>query len=133
MKFPSRETVERLKQQYPAETRIVLRKMEDFQAPPTGTKGTVQGVDDIGSLLVKWDNGSGLNVAYGVDEVEILDTVTTVCYGQEQVWDSRKEAADFFLEGISAAAAAEGSECERYTNIYVKLISGYDYCTDSPD
>jgi len=26
-----------------------------------------------------------LNVAYGVDEVEILDTVTTVCYGQEQV------------------------------------------------
>ena len=40
------------------------------------------------------------------------------------------QAADFFLEGI---AAAEGSECERYTNIYVKLISGYDYCTDSPD
>ena len=126
MKFPSRETVERLKQQYSAGTRIVLRKMEDFQAPPIGTKGTVQGVDDIGSLLVKWDNGCGLNVAYGVDEVEILDTVTT----QEQVWDSRKEAADFFLEGISAA---EGSECERYTNIYVKLISGYDYCTDSPD
>ena len=130
MKFPSRATVERLKQQYPVGTRIVLHKMEDFQAPPIGTKGTVQGVDDIGSLLVKWDNGSGLNVAYGVDEVEILDTVTTVCYGQEQVWDSRKEAADFFLEGI---AATEGSECERYTNIYVKLILGYDYCTDELD
>ena len=130
MKFPSRETVERLKQQYPAGTRIVLRKMEDFQAPLVGTKGTVQGVDDIGSLLVKWDNSSGLNVAYEVDEVEILDTVTTVCDGREQVWDSRKEAADFFLEGI---AAAEGSECERYTNIYVKLISGKKYCTDEPD
>ena len=120
--FPGRETVERLKQQYPVGTRIVLRKMEDFQAPPVGTRGTVQGVDDIGSLLVKWDNGSGLNVVYGVDEVEILDTVTTVY--------SRKEAADFFLEGI---AAAEGSECERYTNIYVKLILGYDYCTDELD
>ena len=130
MRFPSRETVERLKQQYPAGTRIVLRKMEDFQAPLVGTKGTVQGVDDIGSLLVKWDNGSGLNVAYEVDEVEILDTVTTVCDGREQVWDSRKEAADFFLEGI---AATEGSECERYTNIYVKLILGYDYCTDELD
>ena len=130
MRFPSRETVERLKQQYPAGTRIVLRKMEDFQAPLVGTKGTVQGVDDIGSLLVKWDNGSGLNVAYEVDEVEILDTVTTVCDGREQVWDSRKEAADFFLEGI---AATEGSECERYTNIYVKLISGKKYCTDEPD
>lgn len=108
MRFPSRATVEKLKQQYPVGTRIVLRKMEDFQAPPVGTKGTVQGVDDI----------------------EILDTVTTVCYGQEQVWDSRKEAANFFLEGI---AATEGSECERYTNIYVKLISGKKYCTDEPD
>ena len=49
MRFPSRETVEKLKQQYPVGTRIVLHKMEDFQAPPVGTKGTVQGVDDIGS------------------------------------------------------------------------------------
>ena len=130
MKFPSRETVERLKQQYPVGTRIVLRKMEDFQAPPIGTKGTVQGVDDIGSLLVKWDNGRTLGIIVGEDEFKVLDTVTTVCYGQEQVWDSRKEAADFFLEGI---AAAEGSECERYINIYVKLISGKKYCTDEPD
>ena len=67
MKFPSRAAVEKLKQQYPVGTRIVLRKMEDFQAPPVGTKGTVQGVGDIGSLVVKWDNGCGLNVAYGVD------------------------------------------------------------------
>ena len=130
MKFPSRETVEKLKQQYPIGTRIVLRKMEDFQAPPIGTKGTVQGVDDIGSLLVKWDNGCGLNVAYGVDEVEKLDTVTTVCYGQEQVWDSRKEAKEHFLEGIYAT---EGSERERYALIYTKLILGYDYCTDELD
>ena len=49
MKFPSRAAVEKLKQLYPVGTRIVLRKMEDFQAPPVGTKGTVQGVDDIGS------------------------------------------------------------------------------------
>ena len=41
--------------------------MDDPQAPPIGTKGTVIGVDDIGSIMVTWDNGSGLNVAYGVD------------------------------------------------------------------
>ena len=72
MIFPSKETVERLKVQYPVGTRIVLRKMEDLQAPPIGTMGTVRGVDDAGSLLVKWDNGSGLNVVYGEDKVEKL-------------------------------------------------------------
>ena len=130
MRFPTSEEVERLKKQYPVGTRIVLRKMEDFQAPPVGTKGTVKGVDDIGSLIVKWDNGCGLSVAYGVDEVEKFDSVTTVCYGQERVWDSRTEAKDYFLDGIFAS---EGSERERYAFIYAKLILGYDYCTDEAD
>ena len=130
MRFPTSKEVERLKNQYPVGTRIVLRKMDDDQAPPVGTKGTVKGVDDIGSLIVKWDNGCGLNVAYGVDEVEKLDSVTTVCYGQERVWDSRTEAKDYFLDGIFAS---EGSERERYAFIYAKLILGYDYCTDEAD
>ena len=39
------------------------------RAPPVGTKGTVKGVDDTGSLLMRWDNGSGLNVVYGEDIV----------------------------------------------------------------
>ena len=43
--------------------------MDDLQAPPIGTKGTVRGVDDTGSIMVDWDNGSGLNVVYGEDEV----------------------------------------------------------------
>ena len=41
--------------------------MDDAQAPPLGTRGTVIGVDDTGSIMVKWDNGSGLNVIYGID------------------------------------------------------------------
>jgi hypothetical protein len=43
--------------------------MDDVQAPPIGTKGTVTGVDDTGSLMVNWDNCSGLNVIYGIDRV----------------------------------------------------------------
>ena len=70
MGFPSKETVERLRRQYPAGTRVVLVRMDDRQAPPPGTKGTVLGVDDAGSLLMRWDNGSGLNAVYGEDEVE---------------------------------------------------------------
>ena len=37
------------------------------QAPPIGTQGTVMGVDDIGSIMVAWDNGSGLSVVLGED------------------------------------------------------------------
>jgi hypothetical protein len=54
---------------YPAGTRVELLQMDDVQAPPTGTKETVTGVDDTGSLMVNWDNGSGLNVIYGIDLV----------------------------------------------------------------
>lgn len=64
--------IEKVKRTYPIGTRVRLLKMEDQQAPPIGTLGTVRGVDDIGSILVNWDNGSGLNVLYGEDIVEIV-------------------------------------------------------------
>ncbi len=69
MRFPSRQIVEDLRKQYPNGTRVELVQMDDIQAPPPGTKGTVTGVDDTGSLMVSWDNGSGLNVIYGEDIV----------------------------------------------------------------
>lgn len=68
-----REVVERLKVQYPAGCRGELLHMDDIQAPPVGTKGTVIGVDDIGSIMVRWDNGSGLSVAYGEDSCRRCD------------------------------------------------------------
>jgi hypothetical protein len=67
MPFPPKEIVERLRREFPTGTRVQLVKMDDVQAPPVGTLGTVQGVDDIGSILVAWDTGSGLSVAYGED------------------------------------------------------------------
>ncbi len=73
MRFPSRETVERVRAKHPIGTRIELVSMDDVQAPPVGTKGTVKGVDDTASLLVRWDNGSSLNVIYGEDVVKIIN------------------------------------------------------------
>ena len=70
MKFPKREVIDQLKKDYPQGTRVALLQMDDSQAPPIGTQGTVMGVDDIGSLMVKWDNGSSLHVLYGVDRVK---------------------------------------------------------------
>lgn len=67
MVFPSRKTVEKIRAMYPAGTRVELVEMDDAQAPPVGTKGTVTGVDDTASIMVHWDNGSSLNVVYGMD------------------------------------------------------------------
>lgn len=72
MNFPSRETVERLRRQYPEGTRVELVRMNDPQAPLIGTRGTVRGVDDAGSIMVAWDNGSGLSVAYGADICRVV-------------------------------------------------------------
>lgn len=49
---PLAELVKILRAAYPKGSRVVLVKMDDIQAPPLGTLGTVQGVDDIGTLMV---------------------------------------------------------------------------------
>lgn len=69
MRFPDRATVERVRREYPAGTIVELVKMDDPQAPPVGTLGEVLGVDDTASLIMRWSNGSGLNVVYGEDVV----------------------------------------------------------------
>lgn len=65
--FPERKIIEGLKRNYPRGTRIKLIKMDDPHAVPVGTLGTVTDVDDIGSLLVEWDNGQSLHLLYGED------------------------------------------------------------------
>ena len=72
MRFPSKELIESLRKRYPVGARVVLDHMDDPQAPPIGIKGTVQGVDDIGSILVNWDNGGSLSVVYGEDSCHVV-------------------------------------------------------------
>lgn len=63
------EELENVRNAYPAGTRVVLLNMDDLQAPPVGMRGTVYGVDDTGSLLVHWDNGSSLNVVFDAGDM----------------------------------------------------------------
>ena len=74
MRIISKEALQALRERFPRGTRVELVKMDDPQAPPIGIKGTVRGVDDIGSIMVAWDNGCGLSVAYGEDICRILPT-----------------------------------------------------------
>ena len=82
MRFPSKEVVERIRKEFPSGTRVELLQMDDPQAPPIGTQGTVMGVDDIGSIMVAWDNGSGLSVAFGED---LCQKVKSTSDGSKQV------------------------------------------------
>ena len=64
----SRDTVERIRREYPVGTRVELISMQDeYTKLAAGEKGTVIGVDDMGTIHVNWDCGSCLGIAYGED------------------------------------------------------------------
>lgn len=62
--------IEEIRTKYPIGSRVTLMAMDDPQAPPVGTQGTVIGVDDMGTVHVRWDNGSCLGAVPGVDRIE---------------------------------------------------------------
>ena len=52
-------------------TRLRLLVMCDDPCPvPVGTCGTVDHIDDMGNIHMKWDTGSSLALIPGVDEWE---------------------------------------------------------------
>lgn len=68
--FPSKETVERLKKQFPVGARVELVSMRDpYSKLKPGDQGTVSMVDDIGTVFVQWDMGGGLGIVYGEDRI----------------------------------------------------------------
>ena len=73
MRIPSKDIINKLRNQYLKGSRVKLIRMRDPQAPSVGTCGTVTGVDDIGSIMVAWDNGSSLSVVYGIDSCRRID------------------------------------------------------------
>jgi len=71
--WPTHEQVQRIKDQYPPGTRLRLNHMADPWAPvPDGTEGTVDMVDDIGQLHMKWDNGRTLALTPGEDSFSVI-------------------------------------------------------------
>lgn len=94
--FPTPEQVEQVRRQYPKGSRVELVWMDDPQAPPIGTKGTIIGVDDAASLLIAWDNGSHLNAVLGEDIVRLLPGLSDVV--KEQLLAIRNTALTNMLD-----------------------------------
>lgn len=75
-KFPSKDTVERLRKEYPPGARVELVRMDDpYSKLKPGDKGTVDFIDDSGTLFCIWDCGSTLGVVYGEDAVKKIEIV----------------------------------------------------------
>lgn len=59
--------------EYPPGTRLLLCHMDDPYAPvPEGTRGTVQMVDDGGTIHMRRDNGRTLGIVPGEDSFRKL-------------------------------------------------------------
>ena len=66
--------LQKLKRDYPEGTRVKLIRMDDpYSRLEPGDEGSVIGVDDIGTIYVKWDSGSTLGIVFGEDRCKKLD------------------------------------------------------------
>jgi hypothetical protein len=73
-KLPSKETVKRLQEQYPAGTRVEIISMDDpYTTLRSGDRGAISFFDSTGTAFVDWDNGSTLGLVYGVDRFKHAD------------------------------------------------------------
>jgi len=71
--FPSEAKLAMLRARYPKGTRVELVYTSDpYTKLQPGTKGTVEFVDSAGTIQISWDNGSGLGMIPGEDEVRKL-------------------------------------------------------------
>lgn len=73
MKELSRQKVQHFKDIYPPGARITVDNMPDDPRPiPSGTKGKVIAVDDIGTIHCTFENGRQLGLIPGVDSFHVV-------------------------------------------------------------
>lgn len=136
--FPSKEAVERLRKQYPAGARIELVAMDDpYSELKPGDKGTVDFIDDTGTLFCKWDSGSELGLVCGIDQFKkagreaVCETGaefwrdTAVGYGTEEAFGICGRYLDMQLK--SENPAEERQFCrELFTAMYKDMAKKTD-------
>ena len=72
MKNWTHDNLTYLRKFYPKGARVKLNYMNDTQAPPSGTFGTIKFIDDVGTIHVQWDTGSTLGLIWGEDSFEVV-------------------------------------------------------------
>ena len=75
-RMPTEREVQRIRTIYPTGTRIELIAMDDpWTSLKKGDQGYSMGVDDMGQIMMKWDNGSTLSLIPGEDRFRKIEEV----------------------------------------------------------
>ena len=129
-----------LRERYPIGTRIKLISMGDDPRPiPPGTKGTVEGIDDIATVFCRFDNGRSLGLAYGEDhyraltQAELLEEKCARNYDKYYEAVHRDIFADVDLDRFANEIenANDNYTIEILKQLHDKFVEIYD--TDSVD
>ena len=68
-----KSTVDYLRKRYPEGTRVEMVRVDDpYTKVKSGTQGTVMFVDSVGTIHVKWDDGSTLGLVHNVDKFRYI-------------------------------------------------------------
>jgi len=98
-----------LRDRYPAETRVELISMTDpYSKLKPGDQGAVTFVDDIGTVFVDWDSGSGLGVAFGEDHIRTISELTDKVVEQIMAIRTTGETNMFDLTRVQSLAYGRG-------------------------
>ena len=116
------DRVELIKALYPVGQRIELIHMEDPQAPPKGTRGTVKGVDCLGDLLVDWDNGSALKAIVGEDIFIHVDVGVTYFFDEYE--------ADVFCDRLRHMGIEPTVLIRNWGDGHIEYVIGYKEVKD---
>lgn len=68
----TRHDIDSIKNTFQPGMRVLLHDMKGESRMYDGLEGTVESVDDIGQIHVRWDNGSSLALNYEEDRFDIL-------------------------------------------------------------
>ncbi len=123
MKIQDREEVKAIREKYPEGTKVRLIRMDDVQAPPEGTIGTVTYVDDAGTIHMKWENGSSLGLIEEEDRFEKIGEIYEVRYisGNSLKYKITRVEASSDEEAVEKVFREEG---ENFENRLVSVKKG---------
>ena len=77
--FISKVALEARRARYKKGARVELVSMNDpYTKLKPGDLGTIDFVDDTGTVFVKWDSGSNLGAVFGEDEIRLLSKAEVI-------------------------------------------------------
>lgn len=72
MKLISRERVEQMRSSLIGKRIALVHTSDPYTRLRAGAEGTVDFVDDTGTVFVNWDDGSSLGMVYGEDTYRVI-------------------------------------------------------------